>query len=182
MAQGVAGRDGDIHGFRDQEKCRVMRKVYAASGVGGIVKDVHSIKAHVYPRDQRCDQESRKWTIFFASTHCIVAVCHLFSMSSRRRASTSCGLDCVDARLPSIPSTPSASAAASVTLASSIASTARAAFNITKTKRKAQVWKRDIRGFRCGGTHNHRLSRPVGSLLYHTLMHGVLEVCTLLLS
>jgi hypothetical protein len=59
MAQGVAGRDGDIHGFRDQEECRVMRKVYAASGVVGIVKDVHSIKAHVYPRDQRCDQESQ---------------------------------------------------------------------------------------------------------------------------
>jgi hypothetical protein len=52
MAQGAADRGGDIHGFRDQEECRVLRKVYAASGVVGIVKDVHSIKAHVYPRDQ----------------------------------------------------------------------------------------------------------------------------------
>jgi hypothetical protein len=45
MAQGAADRGGDIHGFRDQEECRVLRKVYAASGVVGIVKDVHSIKA-----------------------------------------------------------------------------------------------------------------------------------------
>lgn len=115
-------------------------------------------------RGQRNDQESRKWVILFAWTHCVVAVSHLFPMSTRRRATTSCGLDSVDERLSPTPSTPSA---ALETSGCSIASTTRAAFNISRQSARFESGSETCVVF-AAVAPDHHLHRPVGGPLRRT--------------